>query len=82
MIHFKKEDEHNIPGRGRVVIVKNPLVNNEWSWATSYDFLVNLAVRIDGDQYMVKGVESFAYGGNRKQGESIGLLVQPWPRNK
>ena len=67
---FKATGGYDLPGRGRVITVVNdkPRDRND-------DGLKGNLVEIDGEVFLVKGVESFAVTPIRK-GTEIGLLVE------
>lgn len=68
--------KYEIKGRGTVFAVESPQ-----EYPRDKCPLIGQHVEIDGTQYLVKGVESFALGTIRK-GAEIGLLVDSPPPNE
>ena len=70
MYEFKSDSRYEVGGRGQAFSVLNPV--------TCYNFshLLYQQVVIDGVQYEVAGVESYAHAWPICKDEHIGLLVK------
>lgn len=71
MRSYHANDWFDIKGRGRVAEVRN-----DEEFQRDKGHLIGEVVEIDGKQYKVLGVESYALATIRK-GSPIGLLVEP-----
>lgn len=68
-MEYKSLDTYELKGRGKIFIVENDKDRD-----TSNNDLIGSKVIIDGQQYTVKGVESFTLQKINK-GQKIGLLT-------
>ena len=75
MDNFTEIDRFQISGRGTVVTTTLPR-----DFTTSeLQALSGSKVQVDGKEYTCNGVETYAnlpFGGVRREGESVGLLIQ------
>ena len=73
---FIEIDRFEISGRGTVVTTKLP---RDFTTAEIRDLPGN-RVRVDDREYLCGGVDTHAnlpYGGVRRKGENVGLLIRP-----
>lgn len=70
-MEYKSLQKLTITGKGTVFIVENEKDRNR----ADNDFTIGDEITIDGDKYILSGVESYAIDIIRK-GQKIGLLVK------
>lgn len=69
MYTFENAERFDIAGRGPVFSVENP------AECKDFKHLINTEVSINGELWLVRGVEYRTHGGPQRAGAPIGLLV-------
>lgn len=74
MLEFENAEKFDVAGRGTIFAVKNPVA------CTGFSHLLGQTVKINGELWTVRGVESFATA-HKSVGTPIGLLVKKGEQN-